>query len=78
MTRVSSSPPEIWVDVCMSSKKAITDAIKRFEEILEEVRRQIEAGDSRAIESLFVEARQLRETWIKPISDEQQRAMSNE
>ena len=71
MTRVSSSPPEIWVDICMSSKKAITNAIKHFEEILEEVRQQIEAGDARAIEKLFVEARQLRERWIKPTNEEQ-------
>lgn len=65
MTRISSSPPEIWVDVCMSSKEAITSAIKRFEGILAEVRNQIEASDVSAIEELFTEAKRLRETWIK-------------
>jgi prephenate dehydrogenase len=71
MTRVSSSPPRLWADICMSSKKAITSNIKRFEELLAEVRRQIESGDDSAIEDFFQEARQLRETWIKSdVSDE--------
>lgn len=70
LTRVSSSPPEIWVDICLSNKEAITSAIKRFEDILVDVRTAIENEDTDAIERLFAEARELRNEWIrKPISD---------
>jgi prephenate dehydrogenase len=65
MTRVALSPPEIWRDVCMSSKEAITSTLKRYEEILAEVRHQIEAEDARAIEKLFSDARDLRSTWVR-------------
>jgi prephenate dehydrogenase len=66
MTRVASSPPEIWRDICLSSKEAITTTIKRFEEILSEVRGRIEAGDYDAVERLFAEAQELRATWLRP------------
>lgn len=65
MTRVSGSPPAIWRDICMSSKEAITAAIRRFEEMLAETRGQIEAGDAEAVERLFTESRELRATWIR-------------
>lgn len=70
MTRVALSPPEIWRDVCMSSKDAITSFLKRFEEMLADVREEIEAGDERAIEKLFCDARDLRSAWIRNNRDE--------
>lgn len=65
MTRVSASPPELWKDICMSSREAITTQLKRFEGILAEVRRHIESEDDVDIEQLFREARDLRETWVR-------------
>lgn len=70
MTRISSSPPEIWVDICLSNKEAITSVIKRFEDILAAVRSAIAGEDADKIERLFTEARELRNEWTrKPISD---------
>ncbi len=64
MTRISGSPPELWRDVCLSSRQTISDTIKRFEDMLESVRLLIESGDSDAIENLFSEARETRVRWI--------------
>lgn len=65
ITRVAASPPEIWRDVCLSSKEAISDAIRRFEEILSQIRTEIEAGNAASLEKLFSEAGELRANWIK-------------
>ncbi len=65
LTRIALSPPEIWRDVCLSSKDAITSELKRFEEILSEVRSQIESGDDQALLQLFSDGKQIRETWVR-------------
>jgi len=65
MTRVAASPPQIWRDICLSSKESIAAAIGRFEELLAEVRGQVEAGDPEAVEKLFSDAQNLRATWVK-------------
>jgi len=65
MTRISGSPPELWRDICLSSREAISDTIKRFEALLETVRAYIDSGDSEAIESLFFDAREIRARWIQ-------------
>jgi len=72
MTRVAASPPEIWRDICLSSRDAITAALGRFEEILRQVRGQIEALDAESVEKLFSDARELKKTWLdrKPAEDE--------
>lgn len=71
MTRGAVSPTETWIDICLSNKEAITAAMRRFENILAEVRRAIEAGDTKVVERLFSEARELEDEWIrKPVGDE--------
>lgn len=65
MTRVAVSPPEIWRDVCLSSRDAISATLKRFEEILALVRRDIDTGDSDALLKLFSDAKEIRSTWLK-------------
>jgi prephenate dehydrogenase len=63
MTRVAQSPPEIWRDVCMSSKEAITEMLDRFQDMLAKIRHEVDAGDAEAIEKLFTEAREIRAAW---------------
>ncbi len=65
MTRVASSPPEIWVDICLSNKEAISDILQRYETMLAEVRKMIESSDAQSIEQLFTDAKELRKIWIK-------------
>ncbi len=64
MTRVAGSPPELWVDICLSNKTAIVDILQSYETILAGVRKSIEAADADEIESLFEEGRTLRQTWV--------------
>lgn len=65
MAKGAVSPPGTWVDICLSNKEEIISAMKRFENILAEVRKAIEEGDTKEIEHLFSEARELGSEWIR-------------
>jgi prephenate dehydrogenase len=65
LTRVSQSPPELWRDICISGKDAISSELKHFQQILAEIITQIEAGDSEALEKLFTDAKTVRETRVR-------------
>ena len=64
-TRIASSHPEMWRDICLANRKALTAEIDRYEIELERVRRMLERGDAKALEALFMGARAARERWLK-------------
>ncbi|HPP73873.1 MAG TPA: prephenate dehydrogenase/arogenate dehydrogenase family protein [Armatimonadota bacterium] len=70
MTRVASSPPEIWVDICLSSKEAISSALKKLEDLLTEVRMGIESGDAKVVKRHFSEGKMIRDSWAKDFPDD--------
>jgi prephenate dehydrogenase len=64
-TRIASSSPEMWRDICLANRKALLAAIGRYRGGLDEVRAIIESGDARALEELFTRARDARDRWLK-------------
>jgi prephenate dehydrogenase len=64
-TRIASSSPEMWRDICLANRKALLTAIGRYRGGLDEVRAIIESGDARALEELFSRARDARDRWLK-------------
>ena len=64
-TRIASSHPEMWRDICLANRKALLVEIGRYEGELERVRRMLERGDGRALEALFSGARAARDRWLK-------------
>jgi prephenate dehydrogenase len=64
-TRIASSHPEMWRDICIANKKALLTELGRYEGELERVRRMLERGDGRALEALFSGAREARDRWLK-------------
>lgn len=66
MTRVSASPTDVWVDICMSNRETISQTIDNMIDILQNTRERIKAGDANAIEKLFTKARDVRAAWVKP------------
>jgi len=64
-TRIASSHPEMWRDICLANRKALLVELDRYEGELERVRRMLERGDGKALEALFSEARAARERWLK-------------
>jgi prephenate dehydrogenase len=63
-TRIASSHPEMWRDICLANRKALLAELGRYEGELGRVRRLLERGDARALEALFSGAREARNRWI--------------
>jgi prephenate dehydrogenase len=65
-TRIASSHPEMWRDICAANKDRLLLELKSFTGKLDEVRRLLD--DPVALEKVFAEARNARERWLKSSS----------
>ncbi|MBI2752681.1 MAG: prephenate dehydrogenase/arogenate dehydrogenase family protein [Betaproteobacteria bacterium] len=63
-TRIASSDPEMWRDVCLANKDALLAELDRYAGQLAALRPMIERGDGDALERVFAEARAARERWL--------------
>jgi prephenate dehydrogenase len=69
MTRVASSSPEMWRDILLSNKEAITDTLAQFESLLARTRQILSTGDIEAVEELFADAKLIKERYLKNQDD---------
>src|SRR5918999_598439 len=56
-TRIASSHPEMWRDICIANSDRILDELRRYRRKLDSVAKLLEAGDGAALEKVFAEAR---------------------
>ena len=63
-TRIASSHPEMWRDICVANRTAIVAELDRYIARLQSMRVPLESGDGAALERLFTEAREARNRWI--------------
>lgn len=63
-TRIASSHPEMWRDICVANRAALLVEIERYASKLGELRALVERGDGAALEQVFAEARAARERWL--------------
>lgn len=63
-TRIASSHPEMWRDICMANRTALLAELTRFESVLAEARRLLEAHDAAGLERMFDGARRARDGWL--------------
>ena len=64
-TRIASSHPEMWRDICIANRKALLAELGRYQGVLGRLRRMLRRGDARALEALFSGARDARDRWLK-------------
>jgi prephenate dehydrogenase len=62
-TRVASGSPEMWRDIADANRKQIRQVLGDFIDELQEVRHALDAGDSKALEKFFTQAKQSRDSW---------------
>ena len=60
ITRIASSDPVMWKDICLSNRNYSLDLIDRFQNKLEEIRITIEKGDGQELEKTFIKANKYR------------------
>ena len=64
-TRIASSHPEMWRDVCIANRKALLQELVGYQRELAEVKRLLHKGDAAGLEKIFVRARAARNQWLK-------------
>ena len=60
ITRIASSDPVMWRDICLSNRNHSLDLIDRFQIKLDEIRSIIEKGDGQTLKDEFVAANNYR------------------
>lgn len=63
-TRIASSHPEMWRDICVANRPALLAELDRYIEKLQALRGPVAAGDGPALERVFSEARDARNRWL--------------
>jgi prephenate dehydrogenase len=63
-TRIASSHPEMWRDICTANRDRLLVELDRYVAKLGALRPLVESGDGAALEQLFAEARGARERWL--------------
>jgi prephenate dehydrogenase len=64
-TRIASSHPEMWRDICLANRAALLAELDRYAAQLAALRPMIERGDGAALERVFAAARGARERWLQ-------------
>ena len=64
-TRIASSHPEMWRDICVANRDRLLDELERYGAKLGQMQKLLAAGDGAALEKLFAEARAARDQWLK-------------
>lgn len=62
-TRLASSHPRMWSDICTANRAAMLAELARFEAALAELRALVEHGDGAQLADRFTNARALRDAW---------------
>lgn len=63
ITRISSSSPDIWQQICMTNKTNIVTLLDRYIESLKNIRADIDEGSESDIHDFFEHARDYRESF---------------
>ncbi len=69
-TRIASSDPVMWRDVCLFNREALLVSLDEFKNGLETLVTAIDEKDADTLEQLFITAKQTRDTKILPADKE--------
>jgi len=64
-TRIASSHPEMWRDICLANRDLLVEEIDRYREQLERLRGMIDRGEAAALEDLFRRSASARNAWLE-------------
>ncbi len=64
-TRIASSSPEMWRDICLANRAALLKQIDMYQDELKVLQVILSTNDAEALEENFSRARSLRDEWLK-------------
>jgi prephenate dehydrogenase len=62
--RIAGSSPEMWRDICVANREALTELLDDYMEELEIARSAIQNGDAAGLSEMFERARDARSRWL--------------
>ncbi len=63
-TRIASSDPRMWHDICLANREAILKVLIHFNQGLTELTQAIDKGHSEQIEKIFTQAKMARDKFV--------------
>jgi prephenate dehydrogenase len=63
-TRIASSHPEMWRDICTANRDRLLEELDRYTAKLHALRPLVAGGDGAALQKMFEEARAARQRWL--------------
>ena len=63
-TRIASSDPVMWRDICLANREALLAALHRYRADLESLTALIEAGDAEGLQAVFENAKATRDRYL--------------
>jgi prephenate dehydrogenase len=64
-TRIASSSPEMWRDICLTNREALLGQIDAYQNELKLLQEMLKNNEGKALEQAFSLARGVRENWLK-------------
>ena len=64
-SRIAGSSPEMWRDICLANRDALLIELDAYLAQLSRLRQMVAAGDGTALEMLFKNASEARNTWVR-------------
>jgi len=61
ITRIASSRPELWRDICLLNRRAVSSSLANYIRTLERLKRWIDGRNGRALDREFANANEVRE-----------------
>lgn len=62
-TRVASSDPQMWHDICSANRRAMVETIDRFRSELDRLTEAVRRGDGEYVRSVFTRAKAIRDEY---------------
>lgn len=63
-TRIASSSPEMWRDICLANRQALLLELTAFQNELNMLQTLLREENGNALEQAFIQARRMREDWL--------------
>ncbi len=64
-TRIASSSPEMWRDICLANREALLKQIDAYQNELIALQDMLKNNNGEALQQAFSQAREVRESWLK-------------
>jgi prephenate dehydrogenase len=70
-TRIASSSPEMWRDICLANRDALMSELDAYDAMLARLRAVLASADGEGLERLFTSARDARDAWLRSLESPQ-------